>query len=97
MSESLAESFDILLMGDMFFDENLGGKLSNLAKTFKETCPKSKMVLIGDPGRWLLAETQKNKVFQSTFYDSKDLIFNCEFIFVTSKHAQSKRLVSNFK
>ena len=67
VSESLAESFDILLMGDMFFDENLGGKLSNLAKTFKETCPKSKMVLIGDPGRWLQAETQKNKVFQSTF------------------------------
>ena len=56
MSEFLAETFDILLMGDMFFDENLGGKLSNLAKSFKETCPKSKMVLIGDPGRWLLSE-----------------------------------------
>ena len=65
MSKFLAESFDILLMGDMFFDENLGGKLSNLARTFKETCPKSKMVLIGDPGRWLLSE-QKNRVFQST-------------------------------
>ena len=65
VSEFLAESFDILLMGDMFFDENLGGKLSNLARTFKETCPKSKMVLIGDPGRWLLSE-QKNRVFQST-------------------------------
>ena len=65
VSKFLAESFDILLMGDMFFDENLGGKLSNLARTFKETCPKSKMVLIGDPGRWLLSE-QKNRVFQST-------------------------------
>ena len=65
VSKFLAESFDILLMGDMFFDENLGGKLSNLARTFKETCPKSKMVLIGDPGRWLLSE-QKNRVFQNT-------------------------------
>ena len=81
VSEFLAESFDILLMGDMFFDENLGGKLSNLARTFKETCPKSKMVLIGDPGRWLLSE-QKNRVFQSTLIWKVQAISLHSWIFI---------------
>ena len=55
-SEDLSDRFDILLMGDMFFDEELGIKLSKLATLFKATSPSTKKVLIGDPGRWLLAE-----------------------------------------
>ena len=51
LGEHLAESFDVLLMGDMFFDETLGAKLSKLAETFQESGGNSKMVLIGDPGQ----------------------------------------------
>ena len=58
-SEELSDSFDILLMGDMFFDEQLGIKLSKMAGIFKATSPTTKKVLIGDPGRWLI-EDQAN-------------------------------------
>lgn len=57
VAEHLAQSFDILLMGDMFFDEILGRQLSNLASSFKNAGGgEEKLVLIGDPGRWLLSE-----------------------------------------
>jgi len=46
----------MVLMGDMFFDEELGIKLSKLATLFKDTSPSTKKVLIGDPGRWFIAE-----------------------------------------
>ena len=55
MSKHLAESFDVLLMGDMFFDETLGIELSNLAKLFLGHS-SGKTVLVGDPGRWFLSE-----------------------------------------
>lgn len=59
-SEDLSDRYDILLMGDMFFDEELGIKLSKLATLFKATSPSTKKVLIGDPGRWFIAENLKN-------------------------------------
>ena len=58
-AEELSESFDIVLMGDMFFDQHLGHELSNLAKFFKAISPQHKRVFIGDPGRWYLSSEQQ--------------------------------------
>jgi predicted nicotinamide N-methyase len=66
-ASELSKSFDILLMGDMFFDQKLGLDLSNLAKMFKANSSvtskrnKRRRVLVGDPGRWLIGEQQQQQ------------------------------------
>ena len=51
----LHDRFDVILVGDMFFDQAVGDKVSRLATSFKQ-CEKDKRVYIGDPGRWYLNE-----------------------------------------
>ena len=50
--ESL-RNVDLLLIGDMFYDQEIGEAVLRLCKTFK-AMDKSKDVLLGDPGRWFL-------------------------------------------
>ena len=64
-AKDLADQSDVLLVGDMFFDDDIGDKLSSLVSNYisigLESSPEKqqKLVLIGDPGRWYL--TDKNK------------------------------------
>ena len=51
-AESL-RNVDLLLIGDMFYDQEIGEAVLRLCKTFK-AMDKSKNVLLGDPGRWFL-------------------------------------------
>ena len=47
------KDIDVLLIGDMFYDEHIGGSVLNICKKFK-ALDRSKEVLMGDPGRWFL-------------------------------------------
>eukprot|EP00092_Neocalanus_flemingeri_P100931 GFUD01128964.1.p1 GENE.GFUD01128964.1~~GFUD01128964.1.p1 ORF type:complete len:129 (-),score=37.30 GFUD01128964.1:77-463(-) len=49
----IIEDIDVLLIGDMFYDEHIGGSVLNLCKKFK-ALDRSKDILMGDPGRWFL-------------------------------------------
>ena len=65
-------STDVVLVGDMFYDEHIGGEVYNLCSTFKSlkkenevsVCvlrskhndPPPAQVYVGDPGRWALEE-----------------------------------------
>ena len=51
-AESL-RNVDLLLIGDMFYDQEIGEAVLKLCKTFRSS-DKSKNVLLGDPGRWFL-------------------------------------------
>ena len=44
---------DLLLIGDMFYDQEIGEAVLRLCKTFK-ALDTSKNILLGDPGRWFL-------------------------------------------
>ena len=62
----LASHADVLLVGDMYFDEEIGDKLSILLSKFRNSDTSSeiknqKKVLIGDPGRWYLRDKNKKK------------------------------------
>jgi len=48
-------STDVVLVGDMFYDEHIGGEVYNLCSTFK-SLKKENEVYVGDPGRWALEE-----------------------------------------
>ena len=53
------DAFDVLLVGDMYFDRELGQAVGQLASTFMSSSSGdrgSKSVFIGDPGRWFLTE-----------------------------------------
>ena len=51
------DDFDILLVGDMYFDEYIGQAVGQLARRFLVSGDQgSKSVYIGDPGRWFLTE-----------------------------------------
>ena len=52
--EELLGETDVLLIGDMFYDEHIGAALARLCQHFT-AMDKSKTVLLGDPGRWLLS------------------------------------------
>jgi predicted nicotinamide N-methyase len=54
-SSILNSSYDVLLIGDMFFDEPLGEKVMKVAREFPG------IALVGDPGRWFLANQQKQR------------------------------------
>ena len=62
----LASQADVLLVGDMYFDEEIGDKLSILLSKYRksDTCSEiqsQKKILIGDPGRWYLRDKNKKK------------------------------------
>jgi len=48
---NLSEDYDILCVGDMLYDENIGASVLNLCRHFFKN---NKKVFIGDPGRWVL-------------------------------------------
>jgi len=62
----LAKNADVLLVGDMYFDEEIGDKLSILLTKYVR-CDNDvndkirKRVLIGDPGRWYLRDKNKKR------------------------------------
>ena len=58
-AESL-RNVDLLLIGDMFYDQEIGEAVLRLCKTFR-SLDKSKNVLLGDPGRWFL-ESSSQKI-----------------------------------
>jgi len=62
----LANHSDVLLVGDMYFDEEIGDKISILVSKYVlfNTDSKArtrKKVLIGDPGRWYLRDKNKKR------------------------------------
>ena len=66
----MADQSDVLLVGDMFFDDDIGDKLSSLVSNYisigLESSPdkQQKIVLIGDPGRWYLRDKDKKTLNQ---------------------------------
>merc|ERR1712062_954708 len=62
----LANNADVLLVGDMYFDEEIGDKLSILLTKYIKCDTDAndkirKRVLIGDPGRWYLRDKNKKR------------------------------------
>lgn len=62
----LANCSDVLLVGDMYFDEEIGDKISILVSKYvsfdvNSKGRPSKKVLIGDPGRWYLRDKNKKR------------------------------------
>ncbi|CAH2098038.1 unnamed protein product [Euphydryas editha] len=56
---SSCKDFDVILIGDMFYDEDFG----NLLFTWLTTLAKQdKMILIGDPGRHGLTESRRSRM-----------------------------------
>ncbi len=45
--------FDVILAGDLLFDDRLGSAVARLAASFVRS---DGIFLLGDPGRWLMAE-----------------------------------------
>lgn len=52
--QTIVNNFDVVLCGDMFFDEDLGHSLEGLARQFCQE--RGNLFLVGDPGRWYLQE-----------------------------------------
>ena len=44
---------DVVLVGDMFYDEEMGRKVMTLCEKFK-SLKETNQVFVGDPGRWFL-------------------------------------------
>ena len=68
-AEELAAMSDILLIGDMYFDEVIADKISELVQNYiSYTCDTNpterKIALIGDPGRWYLKEKRRTSAGQ---------------------------------
>ncbi len=53
LRRELCTEHDVLLVGDMFFDQPLGTEVVSLVKSFPG------LALIGDPGRWFLKSLQE--------------------------------------
>lgn len=51
---SLARNFQVILVGDMYFDQILGTQISSLTTDFVKT---NGLALISDPGRWYLMDS----------------------------------------
>lgn len=47
----LGDHFDLLLLGDMYFDHEISDAIDRISGSFLR---RGKAVLVGDPGRWLL-------------------------------------------
>ena len=54
----ILQEIDVLLIGDMFYDEHIGGAVLSLCRKFK-AMGKSKEILMGDPGRWFLESSSE--------------------------------------
>lgn len=52
----ITSNFDVLLLGDLLFDEELGGTVMKLCSDFMASA-SSKSVLVGDPGRWMVRDS----------------------------------------
>lgn len=64
-NEEDLKDIDVLLIGDMFYDEHIGGAVLNLCKRFK-AMDSSKLILMGDPGRWFLeSSSEVDRLFWS--------------------------------
>ena len=47
----LSQNFDVLFVGDMFYDDVIGERVTQLVRCFVEgSNPEEKIVLVGDPG-----------------------------------------------
>lgn len=57
------EPFDVLCIGDMYFDEDIGRAVGSLSKHFLSWDQRSRFVFIGDPGRWFLTEQRPANLF----------------------------------
>ena len=54
----ILKDIDILFIGDMFYDEHIGGAVLDLCQKFKALDSKRKEIYMGDPGRWFLEDNQ---------------------------------------
>ena len=50
---NILNNYDVILVGDMFYDQEIGDSVVSLCRNFKQT-GDDKDVLVGDPGRWFL-------------------------------------------
>lgn len=60
---AVLRSVDVLLIGDMFYDDQIGGQVFRLCEAFK-ALDSGNDVYVGDPGRWVL---QNKNHFLSVF------------------------------
>jgi len=60
--ERLRDSFDVMIVGDLFYDQDIGDAICRLTAAFQssnESDPNNqRLVLIGDPGRWYLSQNK---------------------------------------
>lgn len=63
---SILDEVDVLLIGDMFYDADLGSSLLNLCSSFSGLASRAdrRQVYVGDPGRWV---TLDNTAFSTSF------------------------------
>jgi len=59
LGKSPEEEFQVLLIGDMLYDSDIGSKVKSLAL---KQAASGKLVLVGDPGRWVLNEEDDDSV-----------------------------------
>lgn len=53
----LSRDFDVLFIGDMYYDDVIGERVTRLVRQFvAESNPGQKIALVGDPGRWYLSQ-----------------------------------------
>ncbi len=55
--DHVVDNFDVVLAGDLLFDERVGDAVADLAKKFVcSNVDGDKLFLLGDPGRWFMAD-----------------------------------------
>ncbi|XP_059084553.1 electron transfer flavoprotein beta subunit lysine methyltransferase-like [Tigriopus californicus] len=52
---TLLRNYQVILVGDMYFDQDLGSQISNLTTDFVAESPEG-VALVSDPGRWYLMD-----------------------------------------
>lgn len=63
--------FDVVLIGDTFYDEEFGIATFDFLKRLKRS--SSPVILVGDPGRWFLHETLRNNRFNTLHFTFEKL------------------------
>ena len=56
--EEMLRDVDLILVGDMFYDQEIGEAVIKLCERFKQL-GSGKEVLLGDPGRWFLQSSSR--------------------------------------
>lgn len=57
--DTMEYNFDVVLIGDMFYDETFGSFVLEFVRKLKLRDKKlAPTILVGDPGRWFLQETE---------------------------------------